>query len=111
MPGLVHRDRLLLLGQQHVGALAPAEQYAVPGVVEVGRGQYLALVADGEDSRLVGEVGQVRPGEAGRAARDDVQVHVGTELLVAAVHSEDRGSLVERGQRDYDLAVEPAWPQ
>src|SRR5215472_5826145 len=98
MPGLVHRDRMLLLGQQHVGSLAPAEQYAVPGVVEVGCRQYLALVADGEDSRLVSEVGQVRPGKAGSSASDDVQIHVGTELLVAAVHGEDRGPLVQRRQ-------------
>ena len=37
VPGLVHRDRVLLLGQQHVGAFPPAEDDPVPGRVEVGR--------------------------------------------------------------------------
>ena len=43
VPGLVHGDGVLLLGQQDVRALPASEQDPVPGVVEVGGGQDLAV--------------------------------------------------------------------
>ena len=71
----------------------------------------LPVVAHREDCRLIRQVGQVRPGEAGRSPRDRAEVHVRGQLLAAAVHGEDRGPLVHVGQRDRDLPVEPAGTQ
>jgi hypothetical protein len=39
--GLVHGDGVLLVGQQHVGALADPEHDPIAGVVEVPRAQHL----------------------------------------------------------------------
>ena len=111
VPGLVDRHRVLLLRQQDVRPFPAPEQDPVPGVVEVGRRQHVAALADREDRCLVGEVGQIRAGEARRPAGHDVEVDIRPELLVPAVHGQDRGALVERRQRDDDLPVEPAGAQ
>ena len=110
VPGLVDRDRVLLVRQQHVRAFPPAEQDPVPGRVEVVRGQHLAVAAHRVDRRLVRQVGQVGAGEPRRPPGHGVQVDVGTQLLVPAVHREDRGALRQRRQRDRDLPVEPPGP-
>ncbi len=108
---LVDGDRVLLLGQQHVGAFPAAEQDPVPCRAEIDRRDDLASLADGEDRRLVGQVGQVGAGEARGSAGNDVQVDVSGEALAADMHGQDRGPLGQRGQRDDDLPVEPPGPQ
>jgi hypothetical protein len=81
--GLVHRDGVLLLGEEDVGILAPSQQDAVPRVGEVGCGENLSPAADREDRRLVGEVGEVGPGESRRAAGDHVEVDVSHPVRAA----------------------------
>ena len=60
VPALVHGDRMLLVGHQRVRRIAPAEQDAVARIGEVRRRDHVAAGADGEDRRLVHQVGQVR---------------------------------------------------
>src|SRR6185312_9083080 len=57
------------------------------------------------DGGLVDQVGQVRAGESGGGGGDLVQVGVRAEVLAAGVGGQDGGPF---GQRDDDLAVEPA---
>jgi hypothetical protein len=53
---------------------------------------------------------QVRPGEAGRPARQDAQVHHLGEFDVFGVDLQDGLALVQVGEMDDDLAVEPPGP-
>jgi hypothetical protein len=57
---LVHRHRVLLLGDQDVRALPPAQNDAIPGLVEIGGRDDLAIRPHGHNGRLVDQVGQVR---------------------------------------------------
>ena len=71
----------------------------------------VAVVAHGDDRRLVDEVGEVGAREAGGPARDGVEVDVGAEVLLVRVHLQDGGTLGLVGKRDLDLAVEAPWAQ
>ena len=51
------------------------------------------------------------PEKPGVARADRVEVHVGSEMLLVRVHLQDRGTLSLVGERDLDLAVEPARTQ
>ena len=68
----------------------------------------ILLVEHGHDGRLVHEVLEHRAREADRAARDDVEVDVAVERLVAAVHLEDVDAARLVGQVDGHAAVEAA---
>jgi hypothetical protein len=57
--GFMDGDRALFLGQQGIGAIAPADQQAVPRRGEVGCGQDIPAIAHGVDGRFVHEVGQI----------------------------------------------------
>ena len=83
--GLVHGHGVLLLGEQHVGALPPAEDDPVPGLVEVDGAEHVPVGPHGDDGRLVDQVGQIGPGEAGRPPRHHLEVHARVELLAPAV--------------------------
>ena len=67
--------------------------------------------AHGVQGRLVDQVGQVGAAHARRAPGDQLEVDVGGDALVLAVHLEDGQALLEVGQRDHDLAVEAARAQ
>ena len=71
----------------------------------------LQVAAGGEQRRLVHEVGEVGAGEAGGAAGEHVEAHVGLERLALGVHLEDRLAALEVGAVDDDLAVEAAGAQ
>ena len=109
--GLVPGHGVLFLGQQHVGALASAEQDAVAGGVDVVGVEHLPVVTGGADRGLVGQVRQVCSGEPGGAACDHVQVDVGFEALTSAMDRQAGGPLGERGQRNHDLPFEASWSQ
>ena len=71
----------------------------------------LAVVARGQQRRLVDHVGQVRAGEARGPPGDDVQVGVGRDRLAARVHLEDALAAGQVGLGHDDLPVEPARAQ
>ena len=64
-----------------------------------------------EQRRLVDEVGEIRAGEPGRAARDDIEIDTLRERLAARVHREDRLAPFEVGTVDDDLSVEASRAQ
>ncbi len=105
--GLVHGDGGEFAGGQRAGPPG-AEQHAVAGAGEVGGGEADAARPDRGDSGLVDQVGQVRAGESRGGGGDLVQVGVCAEGLAAGVGSEDGAAFGPAGQRDDDLAVEPA---
>src|SRR6185312_1080357 len=105
--GLVDGDGSELAGGQRAG-VPGAEQHAVAGAVEVGGDQGGAARPHGGDGGLVDQVGQVRAGESGGGGGDLVQVGVRAEVLAAGVGGQDGGPFGPVGQRDDDLAVEPA---
>ena len=105
--GLVDGDGGELGGGQRAG-VPGAEQHAVAGGGEVGGGQGGAAAPDRGDGGLVDQAGQVRAGEAGGGGGNLVQVGVRAEVLAAGVGGQDGGPFGPAGQRDDDLAVEPA---
>ena len=88
-----------------------AHQHAVARGVEVFLVHLLRAAPHREQRGFVHEVREVGAAHAGRAARDDVDVDVGVDLLVAEVDLEDLDPLVLRRQRHHDLAVEAAGPE
>ena len=74
-------------------------------------GDHALAAAGGEQRRLVDEVHQIRAREAGRAARDHLEVDVGREGNLAHVDLEDLLATDEIGIRDHDLPVEAAGAQ
>ena len=70
-----------------------------------------ALVARSHDGRLIEQVRELRTREAVCLARDQVQIHVGAERLVARVNVEDRATAGDVRQTDVDLAREAAGSQ
>ena len=92
----------LLLGRHHEALAAGAEHDAVAGVLEVDPLDLLGAPANGDQRRLVDEVGEVGAAHAGRGPRHHVEVDVGAHPLVPAVHLEDRLALLELGQRHHD---------
>ena len=107
--GLVDGDGGELAGGQRAG-VPGAEQHPVAGGGEVGGGQGGAAGPDRGDGGLVEQAGQVRAGESGGGGGDLIEVGVGAEVLAAGVGGQDGGPFGPAGQRDEDLAVEPAGP-
>ena len=66
------------------------------------------LLRAAKQRRLVDQVGEVRAGEARRAARDHLGLHVGGERHLAHVHQQDLLAAADIRQRHDHLAVEAA---
>ena len=86
-------------------------QHAIARGVEVLLVHLVRVAAHREQGGLVHEVREVGAAHARRAARDDLDAHVGRDLLVAEVDLEDLDPLVLGGQRHHDHAVEAARAQ
>ena len=107
----VERGVLLLFLVHHDGRPLEAHEHAVTRVLEVLAVHRRLAPPDREQRGLVHEVREVRTGHARRAAGDDRDVDVVGDLLVAEVHLQDVDPLFLGGERDHDLAVEPARAQ
>ncbi len=59
-----------------------------------------------EDRRLVGDVRQIRAGESRCLTRQQLQVDVIRERLVAGMHGENALAAADVGRGDKDLAIE-----
>ena len=79
---------LLVLGHDQ-GAPLGAHHHLVLGVLELGHRDEALAAPGGEQRRLVDEVHQVGAGEAGRAARDRLEVDVGRQRHLAHMHLQD----------------------
>ena len=103
-------ELLLLLVHDHRAALG-AHHDLVLGALELVHRHGATVGARGEQRRLVDEVGEIGAGEARRAARDDLRLHVLGQRQLAHVHLEDLLAAAHVRQRHDDLAVEAARAQ
>jgi hypothetical protein len=101
----------LLIRQQGIGAVPAAQQHPIPGLGEVDRHDDVAAGPDGEDGRLVDQVGQIGPGEPGRPPGHHIEVDIGAELLALGMDLQDGPPFALGGEGDDDLAVEAARPE
>ncbi len=88
-----------------------SHQHLVARLVHVGVGHHGAAGAAGEQRRLVHQVRQIGPGEAGCAARDRSQVHGRIDVDLARVDAQDGLAPAEVRVADGDLTIEPAGPE
>ena len=100
----------LLLGH-HPALLLGAGDHAHDPLLELVHRDLALVRARGEQRRLVDQVREVGAGEAGRLARERVEVDVLGERLAARVDLEDLLAALAVGAVDDDLAVEAARPQ
>ena len=84
--GLVDRDRVLLLRQQRVGALPAAEQDPVAGASKSAAVITSRLSRTAKIAASLARLARSAPENPGVPGHD-VQVDVGRELLVPAVHA------------------------
>src|SRR4029079_12845292 len=80
-------------------------QYAVACGVEVLAVDLVGTATHREQRSFVHQVREVGTAHAGRAARDNLDVHVGIHLLVAHVDFQNLDPFVLRGKWHEDLAV------
>ena len=111
MAGLVvGRVAALFLRHDH-GLPLRAHHDLVLGALEVVHLDQTLVAAGGEQRRLVHQVGQIGAGHAGRAARQDVRLHIGRHRHLAHVHHENLLAAADIRQRHHHLAVEAARAQ
>ena len=111
MAGLVIGGQLLL-GLGHGGGAAfRAHHHLVLGVFEFLHGDEALVAACGHQRSFVDEVHQVGAGEAGRAARQNLEIDIRCQRHVADMDLEDLLAAVDIRVRHDDLAVETARTQ
>ena len=103
-------QHLLFLGHDERLALG-AHHHLVLGVLELGLRDHALVAARGHQGGFVDQVGEVGAGEAGRAARDGLQVDVGRQRHLAHVHLQDLLAADHVRIRHHDLTVEAARTQ
>ena len=101
---------LAFVGRHDQRSALRAHQHLVAGLIQIVRVDGRAAGARGQQRRFVHQVGEVRAGKPGRAARHGVQVHVRTGRHLAGVNREDRLAPAQVGVGDGHLPVEPAGP-
>src|ERR1022692_666600 len=109
VPGLVDGYGGQFAGGKRA-AVPGAEQDAVAGVGEVGGADPGAARPYCGERGLVDQVGQVRARESGGGGGDLAEVGAWLDILATGVGGQDGTPLGPVGQRDDDLAVEPAGP-
>src|SRR5216683_810581 len=111
MSRLVVSDQApLLVGQDPTAALQ-TEHHFVLRILEIPHVDDGLVAAGGEQRSLVHDVRKLRAGQAGRAARDALQVHAGRQRDFARVHAQDLLPPLHVRHVDHDLAVEAPRPQ
>ena len=103
-------QHLLFLGHDERLALG-AHHHLVLGVLELGLRDHALVAARRHQGRFVDEVGEVGAGEAGRAARDGLQVDVRRQRHLADVDLQDLLAADHVRVRHDDLTVEAARTQ
>ncbi len=88
VPGLVVGEDALLLLRDHAPLLQTGDD-TLHCSVEVLRRDRLRPATAGEDRCLVGDVREIGARQAGRLARDDLEIDVGIERLALRVDAED----------------------
>ena len=109
--GLVIRRRAFLVRGHDDRAALRAHEDLVLRLLEVLHAHLFLGVPRRVQSRLVHEVGEVRPRKAGGAPRDDAEVHVRFEGNAGAVDLEDSLPALDVGKGHHDPAIEPSGAQ
>ena len=107
---MIRGERLFFFAHRHRTALG-THQDLVAGTVEVVHADFLLAATRGKQRRFVGQVGQVRTGEARGTARDHHRLDIVGQRQLAHVHLEDLLAALDVRQADYDLAIETARAQ
>ena len=107
---VIGRQHLLFLGHDQRLALG-AHHHLVLGFFELGLGHHALVAARGGQRRFVDEVHQVGAGEAGRAARDGLEVDIRRQRHLADVNLQDLLAADDVRIRHHHLAVETAGTQ
>ena len=103
-------QHLLFLGHDERLALG-AHHHLVLGFLELGLRHHALVAPRGHQRRLVDEVHQVGAGEAGRAARDGLEVDIRRQRHLADVNLQDLLAADDIRIRHHHLAVEAAGTQ
>ena len=96
---------------EHAAFLLDAGHDALDRVEEVLEGDGDGIATGRNDGGFVHQVGDVRPGEAGREGRDTVAIHVGRQLDLARMDVENLPAALLVGAIDQHLAVETTGSQ
>ena len=104
-------DSLFLFVGGYLRTLLETAHDSVDGVDEVLSSDGMLVVARGDQSSLVADVGYVGSRETGRLACKEVYVDAVVGLDVAQMNLEDRHTVVEVGQLHIDLTVEASGAQ
>src|SRR3989344_4291327 len=107
---VIGRVHALLLRHDDGTALG-AHHYLVLGLLEVLHVHEPLVGARGKQRGLVHEVGEVRAGKTGRAAGNNIGIHVIRHRHLAHVHLENLLASADVRQRHVHLAVETARAQ
>ena len=107
---VVGGDQSLLL-RHHPALLLRAGDHAHDPFLELGHRDLALARAGREQRRLVDQVGEVCSREAGRLARERVEIDVLGERLAARMDLEDLLAALAVGSVDDDLAIEAARPE
>ena len=111
MSGLViGRKLFLILGHDH-GPPFGAHHDLVLGLLELGHRDQALVLPRRQKGGLVDQVGEIRAGKTGGAARDHLCIHIGGQRHLFHVDLEDHFAAQHIGVRHNDLAVETAGPQ
>ena len=108
---LVIGDEATLLVGEHAALPLEAEHHLVLRVLEVLAVHLRLVAARGQQRGFVHDVRELRAGEAGRAARDALEVHARRHRNLAHVDPQDLLAAFQVGHVDDDLAVEAPGPQ
>ncbi|CAG7113321.1 hypothetical protein PICSAR202_03872 [Mycobacterium avium subsp. paratuberculosis] len=107
---VVGGDLLFLLADDAALAARPAD-HPVDRFLQSGAGDDGAVLACGQQRRLVDHVGQVGAGHADGALGQAVEVGVGGDRLALGMHRQHRAAAGQVRVGNRDLAVEAAGPQ
>jgi hypothetical protein len=108
VPGLVVGRVPPLLEADDHGAPLGAHHHLVLGDLEVAHRDPVLVLPRGEERGLVHEVLEVGAGEAGRLAREELDVHVLADRDLPGVHLEDALATLHVRTRHDHAAVEAA---
>ena len=111
MPALVVGGDLLFLLADDPALAARAADHPVHRLFQGGAGDDGAVLAGGQQRRLVDDVGQVGAGHADGPLGQPVEIGVRADRLALGVHPQHRATARQVGVGHRDLPVEAAGPQ